>query len=403
MTQHLAPASPAGAATHPARRRLAVAAVATAAVGLSTFGIVSSRADSATPATAQQPAQQQALVSPPAGYDGYGRSTRGRGYRGDTGYAVPGQPSASGSTGTTAVDATDAQEVGLVYITTTLDGGTGEAAGTGMVLTSDGEILTNHHVVEGATSIAVQVVSTGESYDADVVGYDPTHDVAVLQLDDASGLDTVTTDTAETVSVGDTVTGVGNANGDGGAASAAAGTVAAVDQSITVSSEDGGAASRLTGLIEVDADIIPGDSGGALYDDDGEVVGMNTAASSGSADITGYAVPIAQALSIAGAIESGDAGGDVVIGGHGYLGISLASDVTGALVAEVQDDSPAQDAGIAVGSTITSLNGRAVTSGDALAAAVAELSVGDNATVAWTDPSGEAHTATVALGEGPVG
>ncbi|MCW2768919.1 MAG: septum formation initiator [Aeromicrobium sp.] len=91
-----------------------------------------------------------------------------------------------------------------------------------MVLTSDGEILTNHHVVEGATSISVEVVSTGQTYDAEVEGYDSTHDVAVLQHVGAPGLTPVTTDTAEQVAAGDRVTGVGNANGDGGAASAAA-------------------------------------------------------------------------------------------------------------------------------------------------------------------------------------
>ncbi len=383
------------------RRRVAVlATTAVAAAGLTAFGITAGQADSPGTSVATQ---QRTLTAPPSGY-GYGglggpaTLPDGRGGLGGDGSSTQGSTQQ-----TTATDATATQEKGLVYIDTTLDYGSGKAAGTGMVLTSDGEILTNHHVVEGATSISVEVVSTGTTYDAEVVGYDATHDVAVLQLVDAQGLTTVTTDTAEAVAAGDAVTAVGNANGDGGAASAAAGTVLGVDQSITVSSETGGEASRLTGLIEIDADIIAGDSGGALYDDDGEVVGMNTAASSGSADITGYAVPIAQALQIADQIEAGTASDTVQIGNHGYLGISLSPEVTGALVAGVQDDSPAAGAGIVAGSTITSLGGRAVTSSDALASAVAELAVGDRVTVAWTDPTGRAHTETVTLGDGPIG
>ncbi|MCW2841653.1 MAG: septum formation initiator [Aeromicrobium sp.] len=367
-------------------RRLVVAGITTCAIAIGGAGLATtSHATAETTAAVRQPTWTQ--QPPIESYEGAERFGYGAG----------------ALEASEAVDATAAQEVGLVYITTTLDYGTGQAAGTGMILTSDGEILTNHHVVEGATAISVEVVSTGETYDAEVVGHDATSDVAVLQLDGASGLTPVTTDADETVQVGDEVTGVGNANGDGGAASAAAGTVVALDQSITVSSETGsGESSTLSDLIEVDADIIPGDSGGALYDDDGEVVGMNTAASSGTADITGYAVPIASALAIADQIESGAPSGTVEIGNQGYLGVELSSEVTGALVAGVVDDSAAASAGLTVGSTITSLNGTAMTSADALASAVAQLAVGDRVTVAWTDASGSAHSETVTLGEGPV-
>lgn len=385
-------------------RRVAIALTATAAaVGMTAVGagIVAGRAGS--PGTSVATQQRSVAMAPPVA--GYGPDAGlvplpdGRDRFGGT---IDGGTRGA-SQQTPASDATATQEQGLVYIDTTLDYGTGQAAGTGMVLTSDGEILTNHHVVEGATSISVEVVSTGATYSAEVVGYDATHDVAVLQLDDAHDLTTVTTDTAEAVAAGDGVTAVGNANGDGGAASAAPGTVVDVDQSITVSSETGGEASRRTGLIEIDADIIAGDSGGALYDDDDEVVGMNTAASSGSTDVTGYAVPIAQALQIADQIEVGASSDTVQIGNHGYLGISLSPGVTGALVAGVQDDSPATTAGIVPGSTVTSLGGRSVSSADALASAVAALAVGDRVTIAWTDPSGQAHTETVTLGNGPIG
>jgi len=224
-------------------RRVIVASVAACALGLTGVGLATHGSTAATATVAQQTIQTQR--TPFGGQAPEGRSDNPQ-LGGSQDYGSFGVPT---QTTTTATDASAIQEAGLVYITTELDYGSGEAAGTGMVLTANGEILTNHHVVEGATSIRVQVVSTGTSYDADVVGYDSTHDVAVLQLEDASGLTTVTTDTANDLAVGESVTGVGNANGDGGAASASPGTVTALDQSITVSSETGGAASRLTGLI----------------------------------------------------------------------------------------------------------------------------------------------------------
>ncbi|KQY59663.1 hypothetical protein ASD11_08965 [Aeromicrobium sp. Root495] len=313
--------------------------------------------------------------------------------------------SSAGSGGTSiqsqATDATTEQEKGLVYLTSTVAGGT--SAGTGMVLTADGEVVTNHHVVEGAGSITAEVVSTGEKYRATVVGYDATHDVAVLELTDASGLATVTTDPSGDVEVGDAVVGVGNANGDGGAASAAAGTVSALDRSISVSSESGQATEQLSDLIQVDADIISGDSGGALYDADGEVIGMNTAASSGTQDVTGYAIPIADALAVVEQVESGAGSGTVRVGSPGFLGVQLSGTGAGAVVADVVDGSAADGAGITSGSTITSLDGDRVSTADALASAVADHPAGAQVVVGWTDGSGASHQAGVTLGTGSAG
>lgn len=362
--------------------RIALAAIAASAVGIAVLGIAAGADTTAQPARASQIAPQ------PQPFGG--------------GFIQPDQSQSGAAAEAAATDATENQETGLVYINTSVDYGTAEAAGTGMILTSDGEILTNHHVIEGATSIKVQVVTTGQTYTASVIGYDATHDVAVLKLKNASGLTPVTTDTSSTVAAGDAVTGVGNANGDGGAASASAGTVLGLNESITVGDESGGPVSRLTGLIEIDADIIAGDSGGALYDSDGEVIGMNTAASNGSANVTGYAIPINQALSIAGQITSGTQTGDVQIGNRGYLGVELSPQVTGALVAGVVSGSAADNAGVTAGSTITSFNGASIMSAQGLSEAVSGLKQGDRVTVAWTDASGQAHNATVALGTGPV-
>jgi S1-C subfamily serine protease len=289
--------------------------------------------------------------------------------------------------------------VGVVDIVSELGYSGGESAGTGMVLTSDGEVLTNNHVVEGATSITVTVLSTGEQYTATVVGTAPTADVAVLQLSDASGLDTVQTD-SDGVTVGDAVTAVGNAGGDPTSTSAAAGTVTALDQSITASSESGSDAERLTGLIETNADVQAGDSGGPLFDADGQVVGMDTAASSGGA-VQSYAIPIATALGVVGQIEDGVDDATVHQGLPAFLGVSVADGSTGATIAGVVSGGPADDAGIGAGDVVTAVGGTTVASADDLTTALATQDPGDDVRVTWTDATGGSQTATVTLVAGP--
>ena len=226
-------------------------------------------------------------------------------------------------TGTTA---TASQTTGLVRIVSTLGYQDGEAAGTGMILTSDGEVVTNHHVVAGATTVKATVMSTGRTYTATVVGSDTKDDVAVLQLADASGLSTVTTDST-LPSVGDAVTAVGDANGTEDHLSAAAGEVMALDEQITTQSEGNAEGQTLTGLIEISNDVISGDSGGATYDAQGEVVGMTTAASSGG-DVTGYAIPIAKVLRIADDLDSGVTSSRYAYGRPAFLGVALGDTST---------------------------------------------------------------------------
>jgi S1-C subfamily serine protease len=303
---------------------------------------------------------------------------------------------------TTALDATEAsaeQSTGLVTITSEVDFGVAQAAGTGIVIGSDGLVVTNHHVVEGATDIVVTVVSTGATYEAEVLGYDAAKDVAVLQLEDASGLATVDTDTTG-VAVGEDITAVGDAGGDGGSLTAADGTVTDLHQPITVADEETGEPSRLRNLIEVNADIIPGDSGGALLDAAGDVVGMNVAASSGSADITGYVIPIRRVLRIADAVLDGDASGTVVLGYDAFLGVSMGS--YGLTLAGVVPGSAADTAGLGAGDTVTSLGGTDVSTQTQLRRAVAAHDPGDSVVVTWTDSAGSSHSATVTLGQAPV-
>ena len=149
------------------------------------------------------------------------------------------------------------------------------------MLSSNGVILTNNHVIDGATSISVTDIGNHKTYTASVVGYDRTKDIAVLQLHNASGLQTATLGNSSNASVGEDVVGVGNAGGTGGTPSAAGGTVTALNQSITASDDGDGTSEQLSGLIETNADIQPGDSGGALVDTSGDVLGIDTAASPG--------------------------------------------------------------------------------------------------------------------------
>src|SRR3954463_13410964 len=164
---------------------------------------------------------------------------------------------------------------GVVVVLTSLGYEGGAAAGTGMVLTSSGRVLTNNHVIAGATSVRVSVPKTGHTYTAHVVGYDVPDDVAVLQLDKASGLTTVTRESSSAVAVGDTVTAVGNAGGTGTIATAG-GKVTRVRRTITVRDDHGRLEKleKLADLIETSTHVEPGDSGGALLNSGGRVVGM---------------------------------------------------------------------------------------------------------------------------------
>ena len=171
---------------------------------------------------------------------------------------------------------------GLVDVVSTLGDQNAEAAGTGMVLTSTGEVLTNNHVIDGATSISVTDIGNGKTYTATVVGYDKTKDIAVLQLQNASGLQTVNLGDSSTVTVGQNVVAIGNAEGKGGTPSVVTGSVTALNQSITASDEGSSDSEQLSGLIQTNAPIQPGDSGGPLVNSAGQVVGIDTAASSAS-------------------------------------------------------------------------------------------------------------------------
>jgi S1-C subfamily serine protease len=326
------------------------------------------------------------------------------------------------------------------------------AAGTGIVLTSNGEVLTNNHVIRGATSIKVTDVGNGRTYTAKVVGYDASRDVAVIQLQNASGLTTANLGDSSSVQSGDAVTALGNAGGKGGTPSVATGAVTALNQSITASDEGSGVNSeQLTGLIETNANIQPGDSGGALVNSYGQVIGMNTAASSGtgtqsesgqSAAAQAYAIPIDKAESIAKQVEAGQGSSTVHIGATAFLGIETdgsnsgsgsgnsggfgdgsgfggfgdgsgfgsqgdgsgtngSGTSNGVTIAGTLSGSAAANAGLTEGDTITSVAGQTVSSASDIQQALVKYHPGDKISVNWVDQNGQSQTATVTLASGP--
>ncbi len=320
----------------------------------------------------------------------------GFGFGGSNGFS--GSDGSSGAAGPTA---TAKQQTGVVTIVSELGYESGEAAGTGIVLTSSGEILTNNHVVEGSTALKVTLGSTGRTYTASVVGTDPGDDVAVLQLKGASGL-TPAPLASSAASVGDSVTAVGNAGGTGTLTTASGG-VTALGQSITTEAEGSAASESLKGLIQTDAAIQAGDSGGPLENGSGEVVGIDTAASSGTSQVTGFAIPIATAESIAHRILAGDTSGGITLGTPAFLGIELAPDENGdgALVQDVVDGTPAASAGIVAGDTITAVDGKAVSSASDLTTALHAHKAGDSVSLTVTDQTGASGTVQATLTTGP--
>jgi S1-C subfamily serine protease len=304
---------------------------------------------------------------------------------------------------------------GLVDIYTTLGYQQAQAAGTGMVLTSSGEVLTNNHVINGATSITARDIGNGRTYQAKVVGYDHSHDVAVIQLQGASGLQTVTLGDSGSASPGQKAVALGNALGKGGTPAVATGHIASLGASITASDEGAGTSEQLTGLIHHNAGIQPGDSGGPLVNTTGQVIGINTAASQGTQfqgqQTQAFAIPINQAKSIADQIEAGNSSTTVHIGPTGLLGVQIMSANSaaangiqagaGATVAGVVSGTPAAGAGITQGDVIVSVDGQSVSSPEQLQSALGQHHPGDSVTIGWQDQTGQTQSASVVLANGP--
>ena len=307
------------------------------------------------------------------------------------------------SSGGGSLDAAAARVIpAIVDINTTL--GNGQAAGTGMIISSTGEILTNNHVVASSSSITVTVEGRSQTYSAHVVGVNVAQDVAVIQIDQSvSGLPTVTFADSSAVQVGDSVLAIGNALGQGGTPRVTQGHVTALNQTITTGTGQNDA-ETLSGMVQSDAVIYEGDSGGALVNSSGQVIGMITAGQAqgfrSAASDVGYAVSSNNAVTQANRIRARETGSDLTYGQVGYLGVSVSGQptVAGALIVGVQGGSPAASAGITAGSVITRVGATDITSAAALGAAIKSHRPGERVSVTWTTQDGATRTATVTLG-----
>jgi len=295
-------------------------------------------------------------------------------------------------------------------------GANGAAAGTGMIITSSGEVLTNNHVVDGSISITVTIAGRAGNYTAHVIGVSPSNDVALLQIEGVSGLPTVTLADSSSVKVGDQVVAIGNALGKGGTPSVTQGQITGVDQTITAS-EGNGRSETLNGMIQSDATISPGDSGGALVNSAGQVVGMITAGEAqgfrNSSSQVAYSISTNTALSVVNQIRSGQASASVIIGPVGYMGVQIRdlnsqiaaqyglSVDSGALVWAVQTGSPAEQVGMTRLSVITAVGSQSVSSAATLGTAIHAYKPGASVAVTWVDQNGASHTKNLTLVAGP--
>jgi S1-C subfamily serine protease len=272
-------------------------------------------------------------------------------------------------------------------------------AGTGMILTPDGDVLTNAHVVAGASRIQVKLSTQDKTFDASLVGSDTTADVALLHLRGASGLATVTLGRSAALQVGDQVVAVGNALALPGGPTVTTGIVSALDRTIQASAQE-----RLEHLVQTDAAINPGNSGGPLADTNGDVVGMNTAViqntGEAQAQNIGFAISSDTIRPVVDDLRKG--GGSPTA--QAFLGVTTSTPQagSGAVVLEVTPGSPADGAGIQPGDVVTALGSSRVQSSADLLSAVRSHKPGDKVELRWTS-GGQERSDTVTLVPGSGG
>jgi S1-C subfamily serine protease len=344
-----------------------------------------------------------------------------------SGIPVPpsGAPPAAASGKLDAQAVANKVQPGMVNINAPQAYGQSLSEGTGIVLTPSGLVITNNHVIEGATAPTATLVNSGKTYKTMIIGYDSTDDVALLQLVGASGLTPVTIGNSDGVAVGQGVLGLGNAEGQGGPPTVAPGQVTALNQTISPADSATGTKETLHGTIQTSAQIQPGDSGGPLANAAGQVVGMDVAASqtqalNGTTSTAGFAIPIDQALRIASQIAAGQDTTTVHIGLPAFMGVTVADAATGcstsgsggfggpggstssgALICGILSGTPAASAGLAAGDVITSVNGKAVANSTSLIAITAVYRPGQSLTIRYVDGSGTTRSATLTLISGP--
>jgi putative serine protease PepD len=273
----------------------------------------------------------------------------------------------------------------------------GIAEGSGVVLTSEGHVLTNNHVVAGSTGEITVTLADGSERTATVVGTAPSYDLAVLQLEDASGLTPATLGNSSDLQVGQQVVAIGSPKGLSGTVTT--GIVSAFDRTVQVQGEDGSAV--VYNGLQTDAPINQGNSGGPLVNLQGEVVGINSAIatagqSTGSIGL-GFAIPVDQAERVAQEIiDTGSATKPVL----GVRGTTAGPSGAGAQIASVDEGTPAAEAGLAAGDVVTRVDDGAVEDFADLIARIGAHAPGDTVTLTVRS-GGEERTVDVTLGSTP--
>jgi len=344
-------------------------------------------------------------------------------------------------------------EPGVVDITSRLHY-TGQVfEGTGMVLTPSGLILTNNHVVSGSTKLSATVVTNGHTYTATIVGTDTKDDIALLRLQGASGLKPIKVADSGKVTLGTPVVAIGNAGGAGGLPTVTSGTITALKRTITASDSGSGSSETLHGMLQTNAPIAEGDSGGPLANAAGRVIGMDTAANTqnlgGPGTSQGFAIPINTALGIARQMAAGHGSANIHLGLPPFMGVAVASlpagsagtpqqqlqqlrqvamrlgngvnstgrclarDTgnpvphkvapvnSGTLIAGVFCNAPAASTGLTGGDVITAVDGHQVTAPSTLTSVLANYKPGQKVSVSWVDVNGGRHTGSLTLAAGP--
>jgi serine protease Do len=297
-----------------------------------------------------------------------------------------------------------AVEPAVVQIDTTIDYQHAIGAGTGFLLNPDGEVLTNFHVVQGADVITARNVGTGQSFGVDLIGYDRTHDIALLQLRGAGGLPVAPLGNSSSIVIGEPAVAIGNAN-PGSPPTLEPGTITAMDRTIDAKDALTGSSDELTGLIEVAAPVRAGDSGGPLVNGAGQVIGVITAATVNyrfAPGGKGFAIPINQALAIADQIRSRAPSDTVHIGPPTLLGVGVAAGdqaaaVPGVIIREALRGGPAEAAGLGDGDVLTTIDGAPLDSATALTQILDRHYPGDVIDLTWVDRGGQQRTGKATL------
>ena len=272
-------------------------------------------------------------------------------------------------------------------------------AGSGVIISSDGYILTCAHVVDGASTITVTIGD--KDYTATLVGEDTTSDIAVIKID-ADGLTPATVGNSDSLKVGQSVMAVGNPLGELGG-TVTGGMISALNRSVTI---QGSSSVNTMSLIQMDASVSPGNSGGGLFNMNGELVGIvNAKSSSSDAEGLGFAIPINDAIKVAQELlENG------YVTGRPYLGITylavtdaqtasqLGVNAYGVYVVEVVKGGPAEKAGLQAGDRIVSVDGTEIASKDDLGTLMQKHAAGDTLSITIAR-DGQMQTVNVTLGE----